>query len=204
MKKVPLEFYLRKEVLQLSKELLGKVLCTRSAEGIVTSGMIVEVEAYKAPEDKASHAYGNLRSARTETLFSQGGVCYIYLCYGMHHLFNVVTNNEGIPHAILIRALEPLQGIELMKERRNRDVIDKVLTSGPARLAQALGLNQKMDRSSLLSSSLWIEEGEREVKEKEIKSTTRVGVGYAKEYASKPWRFYIKDNSWVSCLKVGK
>jgi len=195
--KLPESFYIREDVIQLSKELLGKVLVTH-IDGIITSGMITETEAYHAPEDKASHAYNNRRTPRTEVFYNTGGIGYVYLCYGIHNLFNVVTNKQDIPHAILIRAVEPLEGIDHMMQRRKKVKLDKTLTAGPGALSQALGINKIHNKISLLGETVWIED--RSIKVESIIATTRVGIDYAEEYIDKPWRFYIKGNKWVSKL----
>ena len=195
--KLPESFYIREDVIQLSKELLGKVLVTH-IDGIITSGMITETEAYHAPEDKASHAYNNRRTPRTEVFYNTGGIGYVYLCYGIHNLFNVVTNKQDIPHAILIRAVEPLEGIDHMMQRRKKVKLDKTLTAGPGALSQALGINKIHNKISLLGETVWIED--RSIKVESIIETTRVGIDYDEEYIDKPWRFYIKGNKWVSKL----
>lgn len=193
--KLPKSFYIRENVLQLSKELLGKVLVT-NIEGIYTSGMITETEAYQAPEDKASHAYNNRRTPRTEIFYNTGGIGYVYLCYGIHYLFNVVTNKENIPHAILIRSLEPIDGIDSMMVRRKKTKFDKTLTSGPGALSQAMGINKLHNSISLTGDAVWIED--RNIQIRNICATTRVGINYAEEYIDKPWRYYIEGNKWVS------
>jgi len=195
--KLPESFYIREDVIQLSKELLGKVLVTY-IDGIITSGMITETEAYHAPEDKASHAYNHRRTPRTEVFYNTGGIGYVYLCYGIHNLFNVVTNKENIPHAILIRSVEPLEGIDHMMQRRKKVKLDKTLTAGPGALSQALGINKIHNKVSLLGDTVWIED--RTIEVEDIVATTRVGIDYAEEYIDKPWRFYIKGNKWVSKL----
>ena len=193
--KLPKSFYIRENVLQLSKELLGKVLVT-NIEGIYTSGMITETEAYQAPEDKASHAYNNRRTPRTEIFYNTGGIGYVYLCYGIHYLFNVVTNKENIPHAILIRSLEPIDGIDSMMVRRKKTKFDKTLTSGPGALSQAMGINKLHNSISLTGDAVWIED--RNIQIRNICATTRVGINYTEEYIDKPWRYYIEGNKWVS------
>jgi DNA-3-methyladenine glycosylase len=202
--KLPESFYIREDVLQLSKELLGKVLVTNIA-GIYTSGMITETEAYRAPEDKASHAYNHRRTPRTEIFYHRGGIGYVYLCYGIHNLFNVVTNQENIPHAILIRSIEPIDGIEAMMIRRKKTKLDKTLTTGPGALSQALGINKLHNKISLAGNTIWIED--RNIQVGQIEATTRVGIDYAEEYKEKPWRYYIEGNKWVSripSLKISK
>jgi DNA-3-methyladenine glycosylase len=190
-------FYLGSDVLTIAQQLLGKVLVS-NIEGKITSGIIVETEAYKAPEDKASHAYNNRRTARTETIFATGGVAYVYLCYGMHHLFNIVTGPKETPHAILIRAIEPLDGQDVMLERRKQLTVKPKLTAGPGVLSQALGITTDYDGTSLLGGKIWLEDRKIKIPQNQIVSSPRIGVGYAQEFAQKPWRFFIKENQWVS------
>lgn len=189
-------FYVSKDVVKLSQKLLGKVLVTH-IDGEKVAGRIVETEAYQGPTDKASHAYGNRCTERTKTMFEAGGISYIYLCYGIHHLFNVVTAPKGIPHAVLIRALEPLEGIEIMSKRRNMTQL-KSLSSGPGKLSKALGLNREFDAISLQSPKLWIEDRGLNPESNEIVATARVGIDYAEEHKDLPWRFYIKNNLFIS------
>jgi DNA-3-methyladenine glycosylase len=193
--KLPASFYTRPDVLQISKDLLGKVLVT-DIDGKITSGIITETEAYMAPEDKASHAFNNKRTPRTDAFYNTGGIGYVYLCYGIHHLFNIVTNVENIPHAILIRSAEPLEGIDYMLQRRKKQKIDKTLTTGPGALAQALGITRLHNKISLLGNIVWVED--RNITVPTIQATTRVGIDYAAEYKDKPWRYYIEGNKWVS------
>lgn len=197
MPKLPLSFYQRDDVLKISKELLGKYLLTHF-DNVLTGGMIVETEAYRAPEDRASHAYGMRRTRRNEIMYHTGGVCYVYLCYGIHALFNIITNQESIPHAILIRAIKPFMGIETMLKRRHKQKIDCNLTSGPGTLTQALGINLSHNGLSLLSSQIWIEDKGIQIKEEEIESLPRIGIDYAGEDALLPWRFRIKKSVYKS------
>lgn len=190
-KKLPLSFYLQEDVLAISKQLLGKYLFT-FFNGCLTGGMIIETEAYRAPDDRASHAFGMRRTKRNETMYQKGGVCYIYLCYGVHSLFNIVTNQQGIPHAILIRALEPSVGIEKMLERRHKIKVDKSLTSGPGSLSQALGLSLKHNGISLTGPDIWVQDNGLIVLDDDVITSPRVGVDYAGEDASLPWRFRLK------------
>lgn len=190
-------FYLSDDVVLLSKTLLGKFLIT-SLNGKNTSGMIVETEAYRGTTDKASHAYNHKRTTRTETLYQPGGVGYIYLCYGLHHLFNVVTAIEGVPHAVLIRAIEPVEGIPTMLKRRNMSTLKRTLTSGPGKLTQALGITTALDGCMLNKKPLWIEDRGITISEKEIIASPRVGIDYADEHKLLPWRFRIKENPWSS------
>lgn len=182
---LPLEFYLREDVVQISRDLLGKNLFT-SINGVVTGGQIIETEAYRGPEDKASHAYKGRRTARTEVMFHKGGICYVYLCYGIHFLLNVVTNYENVPHAVLIRALKPTHGIDAMLMRRGKKTVNGTLTNGPGALAQALGIDASFNGVSFLGKSIWIEEGPSPEK---IESSPRIGIDYAEEDAALPWRF---------------
>ena len=193
---LPEDFYTRKHVVQIAKELLGKVLVT-NFEGERTAGMIVETEAYAGVGDKASHAYGGRRTARTETMYSRGGVAYVYLCYGIHHLFNVVTNTEDIPHAVLIRAVEPMEGVDIMLARRGKPKLTPQLTAGPGALSQALGINTGHTGLSL-NTHIIIEDRGIKVPARHIVAGTRVGVAYAQEDAYMPYRFWIKGNPYVS------
>ena len=193
---LPESFYERKDVVKIAKELLGKVLVT-NFDGVYTSGMIVETEAYAGITDKASHAYGNRRTSRTEVMYMQGGVGYVYLCYGIHHLFNVVTNLKDVPHAILIRAIEPIDGIDTMLERRKKDVLKPSLTAGPGAMSQALGIATRHTGVLLNSAEIYIEDRGIKISTKDIIAATRVGVAYALDDALRPYRFYIKDNPYV-------
>lgn len=200
MNKLNNDFYTRTDVLKISKELLGKVLHTH-INGVHTSGIIVETEAYNGIIDKASHAYGGKRTARTETMYSHGGVSYIYLCYGIHHLFNVVTNVKDVPHAVLIRAIEPLEGIDTMLKRRQKTKLDTNLTSGPGSLTKALGITTEFNAASLDGDMIWISDNSITIPDNEIIASPRIGVVYAKEDALLPYRFRIKENKWCSPAK---
>ena len=200
--KLSKKFYQSNDVVQISKDLLGKVLVTKFNNKI-TSGKIVETEAYRAPDDKACHAYNNRKTNRTKTMFEAGGIAYIYLCYGIHHLFNIVTSTEGNAHAVLIRAIEPLDNVELMLKRRNFSTPKPQLTAGPGVLTKALGIstaNNGLDLSKK-NSSIWVEDRGFEVEKSSIIASPRVGVAYAEECATWPWRFRIKDNKWTSKAK---
>lgn len=190
MKKVPLKFYLREDVVQVSRDLLGKVLCTKT-DSQVTKAIITETEAYAGITDKASHAYGGKRTKRTEPIYAHGGTAYIYLCYGIHHLFNVVTNEAETPHAVLIRAGVPLDGFNLMRKRRKRSQLDKTLLAGPGSLAQALGITTDLTGTSLLENRIWIEDHNLIVDKEEIVAGPRIGIDYADEDAARPYRFVI-------------
>lgn len=181
-------FYTRKDVVKISKELLGKVLCS-CIDGLLTEAVIVETEAYAGATDRASHAYGGRRTKRTEVMFRQGGHAYIYLCYGMYSLFNVVTNTEGTPHAVLIRGALPLSGIDIMLQRTGKHNVDKNFLIGPGKLAKALGLHFSLTGTPLSGDLIWIEDRGITVPAKNISATPRIGVDYAGEDALLPYRF---------------
>ena len=184
-------------MVKIARELLGKVLITRF-DNILTSGRIVETEAYAGVTDKASHAYGGRRTNRTEVMFKDGGTAYVYLCYGIHHLFNVVTNGKDIPHAILIRALEPLQGIDTMLRRTHKIKADYTLTKGPGNVAKALGLSTRHSGLDLSGKEIFIADDGFAINKKEIIATKRIGVDYAAEDAELPYRFILRGNKYVS------
>ena len=194
--KLPREFYTRANVLTVARDLLGKLLVVPAADGRRVSGKIVETEAYRGPEDRASHAYGGRRTRRTETMYQQGGVAYVYFVYGMYYQFNVVSNVVDTPHAILVRALEPVEGLEQMRERRHLHP-DHNLTNGPGKLCIAMGIDRALDGSDLLGDDVWLEEYET-ISPRRIAKGPRIGIDYAQEWIDKPWRFWIRDNSYVS------
>lgn len=196
MAKLELAFYEREDVLKVAKELLGKLLVTE-IDGVRTAGRIVETEAYAGATDRASHAFNNRRTNRTEIMYAHGGVAYVYLCYGIHHLFNVVTHGKDVPHAVLVRALEPVEGLETMLARTGKLKVDTTLTAGPGSLSKALGITTRLTGESLLGSTVWIEDAPA-LAQRQIAAGTRVGVAYAREDAYLPYRFWIKDNKWVS------
>jgi len=191
------EFYTRPNVLTVARDLLGRLLVVPDTDGTRVSGIIVETEAYRGPADRASHAYGGRRTKRTETMYQRGGTAYVYFVYGMYHQFNVVTNLRDAPHAVLIRALEPLEGIERMRPRR-RGRSDRDLTNGPGRLCMALGIDRRHDGADLLADRIWIEQGSGQVRASAIASGPRVGIDYAGTWVEKPWRFWIRGNPYVS------
>lgn len=188
--KLVTEFYLRNDVVAISRELLGKVLCT-NINGVRTEAIITETEAYAGIADKASHAYGDRRTKRTEPMYGPGGTAYVYLCYGIHHLFNVVTNDEGVPHAVLVRAGKPVEGLDEILLRRNRVKVDKTLMGGPGTVSQALGIKTDMTGTSLRGRRIWIEDRGMTVLDKDISVGPRVGVDYAEEDAARPYRFAL-------------
>jgi len=191
------EFYTNENVLAIAKALLGKILVTRLDE-VFTAARIVETEAYNGITDKASHAFGDRRTNRTATMYGNGGLAYVYLCYGIHHLFNVVTNTTGIPHAVLIRGAEPVFGIDTMLQRTKKPALDNSLTRGPGNLSKALGITTALDKTSLTSPTLYIIDDGCTYAVDRILTSPRIGVDYAEEDAFLPYRFFIKDNPYVS------
>ena len=197
MKKLAINFFRRENVLQVAEELLGKLLVTTKG-GITTSGRIVECEAYAGVPDKASHAYGGRRTNRNEVMYGEAGVAYVYLCYGIHHLFNVVTHLKDIPHAILIRSIEPVKGINDMLARTGKKKLDNTLTRGPGNLSKALGINIADSGTLLTGKKIFLADDGFVYSKKEIFTSPRIGVDYAGEDALLPYRFYIKGNPFVS------
>jgi len=191
-KKLEPDFYLREDVLEITNELIGKFLVTNIG-GTLTSGMIVEAEAYNGVIDKASHAYDNRRTKRNEIMYAMGGVAYVYLCYGIHHLFNVVTNYKNTPHAILIRAIIPADGIDKILQRRNHDTITKKISDGPGTVSTALGINTTHSGVSLSGNIIWIEDRGIKFDKRDIQKGPRIGVDYAGEDARLPYRYRLKD-----------
>jgi DNA-3-methyladenine glycosylase len=199
-KKLGLSFYDRKNVVQIARDLIGKVLVTR-LDGIVTSGRIVETEAYAGVDDRACHAFGGRRTSRSEDLYGGPGTAYVYICYGMHHLFNVITNKKDIPHAVLIRALEPMEGIDYMLKRSGKPVADYTLTKGPGNLSRALGMSKLHTGANLFSEEIFIEDDGFRYPKEDILVTKRIGVESAREDALLPYRFIVKGNPYVSAKK---
>ncbi len=195
--KLPPEFYTRPDTLQIAQDLLGKTLVVPTETGERVSAMIVETEAYMGAIDKAAHSYKNRRTRRTETMFAVGGTVYIFFIYGMYYQFNIVVGEKDVPHAILIRGVEPLENIEIMRERRGKKMPDKNLTSGPGKLCIALDIDKSFNNADLTGDKIWLEHG-REISAKEIICGKRIGIDYAEEFAEKPWRFWIKENPFVS------
>ncbi|MEO6589386.1 MAG: DNA-3-methyladenine glycosylase [Pyrinomonadaceae bacterium] len=195
-RKLQREFYIRSDTLEIAQGLLGKILVVPAESGERVSGIIVETEAYLGAEDKAAHSYNNRRTKRTETMFAIGGTVYIFFIYGMYFQFNVVAGKKEVPHAILIRAVEPFENVEIMRVRRGK-MADKNLTSGPGKLCIALDIDRRFNNADLTKNEIWLEDGEQFSTEK-ITCGKRIGIDYAEEYAEKPWRFWIKDNPFVS------
>ncbi len=196
MEKLTREFYTRADTLQIARDLLGKTLVVPSNSGIRVAGKIVETEAYCGIADKAAHSYNNRRTTRTETMFAVGGTAYVTFIYGMYFQFNIVVGKVGMPHACLIRAVEPLENIEKMRERRGQ-MKDQNLTSGPGKLCLALGIDKTFNNLDLLGDQVWLEDGAK-ISDSEIASGKRIGIDYAEEYTEKPWRFWLKGNMFVS------
>lgn len=193
-RRLDLSFYLRNDVVQIAKELLGKILVTKT-EGIVTSGRIVETEAYSSIE-RGCHAFKG-KTNRNAVMFGNGGVAYVYLCYGIHHLFNIVTNEKDKADAVLIRALEPLQGDEQMMMRMNASSMKRI-TAGPGKLTRALGIDMKFNGEDIRGNKVWVEEDEFQMKKGGIVKSARIGIDYAGKDALLPWRFTIKGNEWIT------
>lgn len=203
MKKLKRSFYSR-DTLQVAEELLGKYL-VRKQQGKVLIGKIVEVEAYMGEQDKAAHSYGGRRTERNEVMYGEAGHIYVYFIYGMHYCFNVITEKLNVPRGVLIRALEPIEGMELMSLNRYKKQLEELssreiknLTNGPAKLCSALSITREHNGMDLCKNDFYIaEDGEKE-KDLEIVRTTRINIDYAEEARYYPWRFYIKDNAYVS------
>ena len=189
---VPLSFFENADVLEISRSLLGMTLLTR-IEGKLCGGIITETEAYRGIEDRASHAYGGRRTQRTEVMYAKGGTIYVYLCYGIHNLFNIVTNKKNIPHAILIRAIKPTHGIETILRRRNRTKLTNDVCNGPGKVTQALGISRESSGKILKNGFIWIEKSSEKINSNQIIITPRIGVDYAGEDAKLPYRFVLKN-----------
>ena len=194
--KIPQEFYLQDDVVAIARQLLGKTLVTR-VDGKITAGTITETEAYCGATDKACHAYPNKKTARTQVMFGKGGHSYVYLCYGIHNLFNIVTNVGGYADAVLIRAVEPVAGEKYMLERKNYMAVKPALTTGPGSLSKAFGITTEHYGLPLWGDTIWLEDAP-DLPAAAIHSTTRIGVDYAGEDALLPWRFYMKNSQFVS------
>jgi DNA-3-methyladenine glycosylase len=197
MKKLPLSYYAQKDVVSISKDLIGKIIVT-NFDGIITSGRIVETEAYIAFTDKASHSFSGKRTPRNEHMYSAAGTAYVYICYGMHQMMNIVTNENNIPDAILLRAVEPLQGIDHMLKRRGKKQSDKTLTRGPGNVGKALGISKLHSGFSLLGNEIYLMEDHFKISPEQIGISPRIGVESAGKDAKLPFRFYVKGNPYVS------
>lgn len=197
MKRLPRSFYKRTDVVTIARELLGKIVVT-NIDGITTSGRIVETEAYVAFTDKASHSFNGRRSAKNEHMYGAGGTSYIYICYGIHQMLNIVTNEKNIPDAVLVRALEPMEGIAAMLVRTGKNQLDNTLTKGPGNVGKALGLLKHHSGINLMDDTIGLYKDRFELKEEQVGLSKRIGVDYAGEDALLPYRFFIKGNPYVS------
>ena len=197
MKKLPIEFYDRADVVKIAEDLLGKILITKF-DGATTSGKIVETEAYIGLTDKASHSFGGKRTSRNEHMYAAPGIAYVYICYGMHHLFNVVSNKINVPDAVLIRAVEPLEGIDIMLQRSGKLKLDSTLTKGPGNVAKALGISKQHSGVNLISNKIFIADAGIYFDANEIAVSKRIGIESAGEAVLYPYRFYVKGNKYVS------
>lgn len=193
MAKLPLSYFQSDNVVLLAKSLLGKFLFT-NFNGVLTGGIITETEAYEGVTDKASHAYGGLRTNRTEIMYQPGGMSYVYLCYGIHYMFNIVTNKEDIPHAVLIRGIFPIKGIRMMLKRTAKKRAGYHLTNGPGKLTKALGITTAHNGLALHGKDIWLENKGIECRDEMITIGKRIGVEYAKEDALLPYRFVLDYN----------
>jgi DNA-3-methyladenine glycosylase len=197
MKKIPLSFYTRKDVVEIAKDLIGKIIVT-NFDGSITSGRIVETEAYVAITDKASHSFGGKRTARNEHMYAAAGTAYVYICYGMHQMMNVITNDKNIPDAVLIRAVEPLEGINIMLQRTGKKNLDKTLTRGPGNVGKALGIFKHHSGNHLLGNKIYLMNDNAKINEEQIGTSVRIGVESAGADSLLPYRFYLKGNKYVS------
>jgi len=190
--KIPPSFYLKDDVVKIASELLGKYLFT-NFNGMLTGGIITETEAYAGITDKASHAYDDKRTKRTEIMYYKGGTAYVYLCYGIHSLFNIVTNAENIPHAVLIRGIFPTLGEEIILKRVNKKKLSKEVTNGPGKVSKALGIHFSHSGLSLSGDKIWLEDKGIKIAKNEIKITKRIGIDYAGDDVKLPYRFILKS-----------
>ena len=197
MKKLPLSFYARKDVVLIARELIGKIIIT-NFDGQVTSARIVETEAYVGITDKASHSFGNRRTARNEHMYSPAGTAYVYICYGLHQMLNIVTNDKDVPDAVLIRAVEPIGGIEIMLKRTGKKTPDKTLTRGPGNVGKALGIFKHHSGNHLLGDEIYLMDDTTKIADENIGTSARIGVESAGADALLPYRFYVKGNKYVS------
>ncbi len=194
-KRLPRGFYLREDTISIANELLGKLIVVPD-NGRRVSGMIVETEAYLGEVDRAAHSYAGRRTPRNEVTYGKGGHAYVFFIYGMYYQLNVVTGPADHPHVVLIRAVEPVEGIEIMRERRGA-MKDRNLTSGPGKLCIALNINRDLNGEDLRGKQIWLED-HRSFTSDQIAVGKRIGIDYAGEDAEKPWRFWVKDNAYIS------
>lgn len=200
MRKVSRKFYLREDTIAIARDLLGKLIVVPDEDGDRVSGMIVEVEAYCGISDKAAHSHGGRRTARNEVTYGIGGHAYVFFVYGMYYQLNFVTGPQNHPQVVLIRAVEPLEGIERMRSRRGA-MKDKNLTSGPGKLCIAFGIDRSLNGADLAGDKMWVE-NYRFIGDDQIAVGKRIGIDYAAEDAERPWRFWVKGNEFVSKPRV--
>ncbi|MCQ2285671.1 MAG: DNA-3-methyladenine glycosylase [Bacteroidales bacterium] len=198
--KIKKDYFLNDDVLFLAKDLIGKYLFTK-IDGQIAGGIITETEAYKGINDKASHAYGGKRTKRNVTMYAEGGILYVYLCYGIHHLANIVTNKADIPDAILLRGIFPTHGEELMLKRSGKTHIDKNTGNGPGCVSKLLGITTSNDSLSVCSDLVWLEDRQIEIPDSQIEISSRIGVDYAGEDAHLPYRFKLKNPTYLLIQK---
>jgi len=197
MKKLPIQFYEGTDVVLIAKELIGKIIVTKF-NGLITSGRIVETEAYIGLTDKASHSFGGKRTARNEHMYAPAGIAYVYICYGMHHLFNIVSNAKDIPDAVLIRAVEPITGVDTMLKRTGKQKLDNTLTKGPGNAAKALGISKEHSGINLVKNEIYIADDGFKITETSIGISRRIGIESSGDAVLFPYRFYVKGNRFVS------
>ena len=199
--KLPVEFYRQEDVVSVARQLLGKHLYSNIG-GQLTGGIIVETEAYRGPDDRGSHAYNNKRTARNEIMYKAGGVAYMYICYGIHDMLNIVTGTEGTSHAALIRAIEPIDGLSIMCERRGIFNDNKRLCQGPGALAKAMGLSKFHNGTDLQNDLIWITDEGLSYTDEQVIASARIGMNFDGPYKTIPWRFYVKGNVHVSRPRI--
>ncbi|APU96964.1 MULTISPECIES: DNA-3-methyladenine glycosylase [Sphingobacterium] len=196
MSKLPKSYYNNTDTLFLAEDLLGKVLYTQK-DGLLTGGRIVETEAYFGVMDKASHAFNGKRTSRTEPMYREGGVAYVYLCYGIHHLLNIVTSGAADPQCVLIRSIEPLVGIDVMALRRHVLPEKPSFSNGPGSAAKALGIDASFNDALLTDDRIWIEDQGLKYNPAQIGKAARIGIAYAQEHAALPLRFFVKESKYA-------
>jgi DNA-3-methyladenine glycosylase len=198
LRKLAFDFYNRENVVQIAKDLIGKIIITKLDEQL-TSGRIVETEAYVALTDKASHSFGGRRTQRNEHMYAAAATSYVYICYGMHHLFNVVTNKKDVPDAVLIRAVEPMEGVDVMLQRTGKKKLDSTLTRGPGNVSKALGINKIHSGIVLTGNIIFLADDNWKANHADaIAASKRIGIDSAGADALLPYRFYIRGNKYVS------
>jgi DNA-3-methyladenine glycosylase len=192
--KLQRSYFINDNVVEIAKDLIGKILFT-NFHGKITAGIIIETEAYAGIDDKASHAWGGRHTARTDILYRQGGIAYVYLCYGMHHLFNIVTNKTDIPHAVLIRGIKAIYGIDIIQQRMGTKSYNKGFITGPGKVSKALGIKVAHTGMDLTGDTIWVENSGKQIKPEDILITTRVGIDYAGSDALLPYRYILRSGS---------